>query len=132
MEFWPRPSLSRTTAVVAVGDLLCIGLFSVAGVLQHQSGSLVSHVPEVAAPFLVGWALVGLLTGVFTMAALATPREAAARAAVAWLGADLVGQGLRSTDLFSGGFDPAFFLVSLLVTGVLLVGWRTVAARLLA
>jgi hypothetical protein len=132
MEFGSRLSLSRTTAVVAVGDLLCIGLFSVAGVLEHQSGSLITRVPEVAAPFLIGWALVGLLTGAFTTAALATPREAATRAAVAWLGADLVGQGLRSTELFSGGFDPAFFLVSLFVTGVLLVGWRALAARLLA
>jgi hypothetical protein len=132
MEFGPRLSLSRTTAVVAVGDVLCIGLFSVAGVLQHQSGSLVARVPEVAVPFLVGWAVVGLLAGAFATEALATPREAAARAAVAWLGADLVGQGLRATDLFPGGFDPAFFLVSLFVTGVLLVGWRAAAARLLA
>lgn len=132
MEFGSRLSLSPTTAVVVAGDLLCIGLFSTAGIIQHESGSLLGRVPEVAAPFLLGWALVGLLAGVFSRQALATPREAAARAGVAWLGADLVGQALRSTSLFSGGFDPAFFLVSLFVTGLLLVAWRATASWLLA
>lgn len=132
MEFGPRVSLSPVTAVVVVGDLLCIGLFSIAGVLQHESGPLLVRVPEVAAPFLLGWVVVGLFVGVFSRAALATPREAAARAAVAWLGADLLGQALRSTALFAGGFDPAFFLVSLFVTGALLVGWRATASQLFA
>ncbi|WP_255196327.1 DUF3054 domain-containing protein [Halorarius litoreus] len=132
MQFGPRLSPSRTTALVVVGDVVCIGLFSTLGVLQHNSGQVLTRVPEVAAPFLVGWALVGLLAGAFVTEALATPREAAARAAVAWLGADVVGQALRATSLFSGSFDPAFFLVSLFVTGTLLVCWRAVASRALA
>ena len=132
MELGPRLSASRTTGLVVLGDLLCIGLFSTLGVLQHNSGNLLARVPEVAAPFVLGWVVVGLLVGTFARESLSTPREAAARAAVAWLGADVVGQALRATALFSGGFDPAFFLVSLLVAGALLVGWRAVAARLLA
>lgn len=132
MQLGPRLSPSRTTGLLVVGDLLCIVLFSTLGVIQHDSGQLLTRVPEVATPFIFGWALVGLLAGTFVTDALATPREAAARAAVAWLGADVVGQGLRATSVFPGGFDPAFFLVSLFVAGALLVGWRTVASRLLA
>ncbi|WP_255149950.1 DUF3054 domain-containing protein [Halorarius halobius] len=130
MDLSPRVSVSRTMALAAVGDLVCIGLFSVLGVLQHESGAVLVRAPEVAAPFVVGWVVVGLVVGVFNERALATPREAAARAGVAWLGADIVGQAIRATSLVRGGFDPAFFLVSLFVTGALLVGWRATVARL--
>lgn len=124
MDFRPRIAATPTTALAAAGDVVCIGLFSAAGVYQHGTISELFRVPEVALPFLVGWLLVGSVVGVFDEDALTTPREAAARAAVAWVGADLVGQGLRATSVVAGGVAPAFFLVSLLVAGTLLVGWR--------
>lgn len=129
MALGARLSPSPTTALLTVGDVACIALFSAAGVVQHGSGSLLARVPAVAAPFVIGWALCGLLAGAFSRAALTTPREAAARAAAGWLGATVVGQALRSTPPFPGGFDPSFFLVSLVVTGALLVAWRAGAAR---
>lgn len=131
MNLRPRVAVAPRTGLLLVGDAACIGLFSVAGVLRHGSGSLLVRVPEVALPFLLGWVLVGAFVGAFAPDALATPREAATRAAVAWVGADLVGQALRATPAFRGGADAAFFLVALFVAGGLLVVWRTLAARAL-
>ena len=133
MQLRPRLSLTQTTGLTLAGDLLCIGLFIAAGVLQHSGvEALPVRVPAAAAPFVVGWLAVGAFVGVFTEAATADSRTAATRAAVAWGGAAVVGQGLRATAVVSGGVALAFFVVSLLVGGSLLVGWRTVAARLIA
>lgn len=125
MAVRPRISPSATTALLLAGDVACIALFSAVGVLQHGSGPLPARAPAVAAPFVLGWALVGLFVGAFAHDALRSVRAAAGRAAVGWGGAAVVGQVLRSTSLFPGGFDPVFFLVSLVVTGALLVAWRT-------
>jgi hypothetical protein len=119
----------RTTLLTLVGDLLCIALFSAAGALQHPEGpALYIRVPEIAAPFVLGWLAVGAVAGVFDARWTTGRRVAAGRAALAWLGADLVGQGLRATAVVPGGADPAFFLVSLVVGGTLLAGWRALVA----
>lgn len=131
MDVRPRVAVTPRSGLLVLGDVACIGLFSTAGVLRHASGSLLLGVPQAALPFVVGWLLVGAFAGAFAADALATPREAAARAAVAWVGADVVGQGLRATSFVSGSADPAFFLVALLVGGILLVGWRALASRTL-
>lgn len=128
MDVRPRVAVTPRTGLLLLGDVACIGLFSAAGVLEHASGTLLVHVPRVALPFVLGWVLVGAFVGAFAADALATPREAAARVAVAWIGADLVGQGLRATAALSGSADPAFFLVALVVGGGLLVGWRALAS----
>lgn len=124
MDLRPGFAADRTTLLTLVGDLLCIALFAAAGAMQHPEGAaLYLRVPEIAAPFVLGWLVVGTLVGVFR-SDLGTRRSAAARAAVAWLGADLVGQALRATAFVPGGADPAFFVVSLVVGGTLLAGWR--------
>lgn len=130
MNLRPGFLMDRTRYLICGGDLLCIALFSAAGAVQHPEGApLLLRVPEIAAPFIGGWLAVGLFTGVFDARGVAGSRAAAGRAAVTWLGADLVGQGLRWTSIVPGGSDPAFFLVSLLVGGALLVGWRSLVAR---
>lgn len=131
MDVRPRVAVTRRTGLLLLGDAACIGLFGAAGVIEHASGSLLVRVPAVALPFVLGWVLAGAFAGTFAADALATPREAAARAAVAWVCADLVGQGIRATSFVSGSADPAFFLVALFVGGAFLVGWRALASRVL-
>ncbi|MFC7177540.1 DUF3054 domain-containing protein [Halosegnis marinus] len=132
MDLRPQFRADRTTALVLLGDALCIALFSAAGALQHPGNApLYARVPEIAAPFVLGWLLVGALVGTFDGSWFGSARTAAGRAAVAWLGADIVGQALRATAFVPGGADPAFFVVSLLVGGALLVGWRALVARTL-
>jgi hypothetical protein len=67
--------------------------------------------------------------GLYAPAVLRNWRETAGRTLVAWLVADLIGQGLRSTSFFGGGFDVFFLVVSLVVGGLLLVVWRAGIAQ---
>jgi hypothetical protein len=130
MDFRPGVVANRTTLLTIVGDLLCIALFSAAGALQHpEEAALYLRVPEIAAPFVLGWLAVGSVVGVFDTRWMTGRRTAAGRAALAWLGADLVGQGLRATAAVPGSADPAFFIISLVVGGTLLAGWRAIVVN---
>ena len=127
-----RVDVSGTTLGLAVGDLVLIGLFVVAGELQHgysltaQPGRVVGT----ALPFVVGWVVTSVLAGVYTPSVYRVPRTAVLRTVAAWVGAALVGQALRATSLFHGDFALAFVLVSLGVGLVLLVPWRAAVAVL--
>jgi hypothetical protein len=119
----------ETPSWVALGDLACIALFVIAGELSHFGvGTAVARAPGTALPFVIGWAVVAPLVGGYAADALATPRRAVTLALVAWVGADLVGQALRATPVFHGGFSPAFLAVSLAVGGALLAAWRGAVA----
>ena len=125
-----RTDRSPRTLGVALGDLLLIGLFVVLGELQHGY-DLVADAPRVvgtALPFLVGWALVSILAGVYAPVVHRSVGTAAGRTALAWTGAALVGQALRATSVFPGGFARAFVLVSIGAGLALLVPWRAAVA----
>ena len=120
----------RQIGLVLVGDLLCIALFATLGAMRHPaSGRLLARVPEIAAPFVVGWLLVGLAVGTLRADAYADTRTAVVRAAITWLGTDLFAQALRGTSVVPGGPDPAFFVVALLFGGLFLGSWRALAVR---
>lgn len=76
----------------------------------------------IAAPFLIGYAVSALL--------LRLDRDPVGvrRGAIVWAVGLALGLLMRGT-LFDRGLAPAFIVVAVLVTGSLLVGWRTVAAR---
>jgi len=120
----------RQVGLVLVGDILCIALFATLGAIQHpEGGSLLARIPEIAAPFVVGWLLVGLVLGTFRADGFADTRTAVVRAALTWLGTDLFAQALRGTSVVPGGADPAFFIVALLFGGLFLVSWRVLVVR---
>jgi hypothetical protein len=122
---------SGWTALLAVGDLVAVGLFVIGGEFQHYGASrALLRAPETAFPFLVGLALAGTLAGMYRPAGREDVSSAAVHAAAGWVGAVVVGQALRATAFFHGDFSPAFAVVSLLVGGGLVVGWRVTAARL--
>lgn len=125
-----RVELSQTTLVLAVGDVLAIFAFIAAGMLQHGGDPTnVLALLDAGLPFLIGWLPAAAFTGAYAPAVLRNTRETAFRTGLAWLIADLIGQGLRATSLFGGGFDVAFLVVSLVVGGLLLVVWRAVIAQ---
>lgn len=132
MAFRPEFTSDRTTALLLVGDVLCIALFATVGALQHPSPEpLLLRVPEIAAPFLFGWLLVGSYAGVFDREVYTEPRALVVAVGISWLGADLIGQILRAATSLRGSAAIAFFLVTLFVGGVLLLGWRLLVARTL-
>ncbi|WP_436925805.1 DUF3054 family protein [Halosimplex amylolyticum] len=123
------------TALVALGDLVCIAAFVLLGVtVGHEAIDPLAQPGRVALTFLsfaVGWAVTSLAGGLYTVAARASVRAAIVRTVPAWIGAALVAQGLRSTAVFPGGVALTFFLVSVGVVLALLVPWR-VAVSVLA
>jgi hypothetical protein len=125
----PRPESSTVTAALVLGDVALITLFVVLGEIQHRSLAAVPiYTPEALAPFLVGWVVTSLLAGVYAPGVRGNVRSVAARTALAWVGAALIGQAIRATPFVRGNAALAFVVVSLLVGLALLVPWRVLAA----
>ncbi|WP_415379113.1 DUF3054 domain-containing protein [Halosimplex sp. TS25] len=122
------------TALVALGDLVCIAAFVLLGVtVGHESIDPLARPGRVALTFLsfaVGWAVTSVAGGLYSVDARASPTAAVARTIPAWIGAALVAQGLRATPVFPGGAALTFFLVSVGVVLALLVPWRVAVAVL--
>lgn len=114
------------TGLLAVGDALALIAFVTAGTIQHggQPLSRPGAVAGTLAPFLLAWVVVALLGGLYTTDAVRSPRATLRRTVPAWVVAVLLGQTLRVTPAFAGGTSVAFILVTLVVGGLLLVGWR--------
>lgn len=121
-----RIDASPETLVLALGDFALISLFIILGELQHGYSLLteIDRVVGTALPFFLGWALSSVLAGVYGAAVYRSVRSVVTRTILAWVGAVLIGQALRATSLFPGGFALAFVLVSLGIGLVLLVPWR--------
>jgi len=116
--------------LLAVGDVLALLVFVVAGTVEHGGSPLANPgaLAETLAPFLLAWVVVALLGGLYTADAVVTARRALGWTVPAWVVAVLLGHALRATPVFSGGTAPAFVVVTLVVGGVLLVGWRVLFA----
>ncbi len=127
-----RSQVERTSlaAGLAVGDVLAITAFIAAGRQQHMGqpiGDPVGFLDSLA-PFLIGWAIAALVGGLYTHDAVLTPRRAISWTLPAWVLALLIGMALRASPLFTGTAAPTFVLVTFLVGGTLLIGWRVLVA----
>jgi hypothetical protein len=115
-------------AALAGGDAAALLLFAAIGRANHAEGLTLAGVAATAAPFLIGWfAAAPLLGGYGRAAQRGGVGAAAAAAAKAWVVAAPAGLLVRT---LSKGYlpDSAFVIVTLVATGVLLVGWRAAAA----
>lgn len=132
--FEDRLDVSRWTAVLAVGDLIALVAFIAAG-QYHHAGTNPFLTPlrllEGLAPFLIGWVVVAMIGGLYTHDALLGPRRMLSWSIPAWVFAAIIALALRSTALFYGDVTGLFPVVALGFGGIILVGWRTVAAVLL-
>jgi hypothetical protein len=128
-----RVELRPLAGLLAAGDTLALATFVVAGTIQHGSRPLANPgiVLGALAPFLLAWLAVALLGGLFTAEAVRSPGRALRRTVPAWLLAVPLAHALRVTPVFRGGTTVGFFLVSLAVGGLLLIGWRLFAGILL-
>lgn len=122
----PRFDASPLALGLAVGDLLGLTAFVLAGTTAHgeQPFQNPAVVGAVLAPFLIAWAVVALPAGLYTDDAVAHPRQVIRRTLPAWVVAVLLAHGLRATPFFRGGTAITFLIVTLLVGGALVVGWR--------
>lgn len=111
--------MSRRAIVLAV-DAAAVLLFVIAGRGSHDEGGDVAGVVTIAAPFLIGLALASLFSPHVQR------RPTSLRAGVdVWLEAVVIGMLLRRL-VWDRGTALSFVIVTTIVLGVLLVGWRAI------
>ena len=134
-EFLDR-RVDSGTLPLAVGDVLVILAFLYAGSLRHQTVGVpptadgLIHLGGVVAPFLLGWVLVAVPIGAYSAGAGESAKASVPLAIRSWIGAAVIGLGLRATPFFPGGVELTFAGVILLVGAVSLGLFRYVAGWL--
>ena len=114
-------SSSRRHALIALAlDVASILVFVAIGRRNHDEGSGLGGVLEIAAPFLIGLAVAWLLVRAWRrpMAILT--------GVVVWPITLLIGMVLRNL-VFDRGTAPSFVVVATIFLGACLVGWRLAA-----
>jgi drug/metabolite transporter (DMT)-like permease len=99
-------------------DVAAVVVFAVAGRNAHDEGSGAGTVLTIAAPFLIG-----LLVGWIVIWRAGTEPTAPRTGIVVWVATVVVGLVLRRT-VWDRGVAVSFVIVTALVLGALLVGWR--------
>jgi hypothetical protein len=127
-----RSQVDRTSlaAGLAVGDVVALAAFVAAGRQQHLRTPIGDPLDflEALAPFLIGWTVAAIIGGLYTRDAVLTPRRAVSWTFPAWILTVIIGTGLRATPLFTGSAALTFVLVTLVVGGTLVIGWRALVA----
>ena len=114
------PAPARRTAGAAALDVASVVVFVAAGRRSHAEGLDLAGLAGTAWPFLAGAAV-----GWVAVSAWRAP-VSRRTGAVVWVSAVALGQLLR---VLSGrGTEVSFVVVSAVVLGVLLLGWRALAS----
>lgn len=130
----PAQRVSGATVGLVVGDILSFLVFSALGRNSHGEAAGLRAIAEVAgtaAPFLIGWFAVASGTGALRGSVLRTPVALLKRTALTWLLAWPLGLLLRALFL-QRGIPLSFAIVTGVANSVLLLGWRGIAAFLVA
>ena len=114
--------MTRRAALAALADVVAIVVFVAIGRRNHDEGTTVGGIVGVAAPFLIA-----LAVGWIAARAWARPVQVES-AFIIWPITVAVGMLLRNL-VFDRGTALPFIIVTAVVTGVFLVGWRMVLAR---
>lgn len=114
---------TKPVAAALLADLVCVVVFCTLGRRSHDEGLSIAGIAETAWPFLTGAGVGWLLARGWRRPLSLTPTGVAV-----WLCTVVVGMMLRKAT--SQGTAVSFIVVASLVTAVLLLGWRAVAALL--
>jgi len=111
----------RRAPIALLADIVCVIVFCTIGRRSHAEGLTVAGIAQTARPFLagtgVGWLLIRGWRQPFTVIPTGV---------VVWVCTVVVGMLLRKAT--SAGVQASFVVVASIVTAVLLLGWRVVAA----
>ena len=125
--------LDRGAAPLAVGDVIALILLLTVGTLNHSSVEFLTanplYLPEVFAPFLIGWAAIAPLVGAYSAGAVETAKSSVPLVVRSWIPAAAVGLALRATA-FRGGAELTFAAVMLVLEAHALDGGRALYYRL--
>jgi len=121
MRVGERGPRVRRTPIALLTDVVCVIVFCTIGRRSHAEGLTVTGVAQTAWPFLtgtgVGWLVIRGWRQPFTVIPTGV---------VVWVCTVVVGMLLRKAT--SAGVQASFVVVASIVTAVLLLGWRVVAA----
>ena len=121
---------------LAVGDLLAILGVMTIGMIRHGTFG-----PEravlVYSPFVIGWVIGAVLIGAYSAGAAESAKAAIPLGVRAWVLATFIGLGLRWTVVFPDSFQldaetGIFIMITLVLTGVLLGGFRWLFFKVVA
>lgn len=116
-------SPSRGAGLAFAADVVCIIAFVSVGRRNHAEGVTLAGIAETAWPFVTG-AVIGWLIS----RGWRRPTAPAPTGVAVWICTVVVGMALRVAT--GEGIAPSFILVTTLVTGILMVGWRAVRTGL--
>jgi len=125
-DCWPTlqgPARRRAVraAVVAFAlDLVAVVAFVAIGRRSHEEDSGLGNLFEIAAPFLIGAAIAWAITRLWQQPFWSN------RAIVMWLITVAAGMVLRNLG-FDRGTATSFVIVTTIVLGVFMLGWRGIA-----
>jgi hypothetical protein len=111
-------------ASVALVDLVLVLVFAAIGRVSHGEDLGLTGMVRTAGPFLLGW-LAGWVLVALVPSTRARPRSLLAGALV-WVAVVVVGMLVRTAT--GQGVETSFVVVTTIVVGVFLLGWRAVAA----
>jgi hypothetical protein len=121
--------LDASTWPIAVGDLLVLCLFLLAGTLRH--GPTLSGLradPTIyglaAGPFVLGWLVCAPLVGAYSPGGGSAPNSSIPLAIRSWVPAAVVGLLVRFVAIPDRGVTPVFAAVILVGGAVVLAVWR--------
>src|SRR6516162_1107009 len=110
----------RSVRLAVILDCCCVLVFVIIGRASHTKGESLGGIASTAWPFLAG-----LAGGWLGTRAWRRPLALAPAGVGAWLGAALLGMGLRVAA--GQGTAVAFVLVAVAFLGLFLLGWRLAA-----
>lgn len=110
---------------LAVADLVALVVVFTGGAMRHNGPTFPVDLPVewllTILPFLLGWALVGPLVGVYSAGAAESAKAAIPLAIRAWVPAAVVAVGVRALVFEPGPISPIFALITL-VSGAVGLG----------
>jgi hypothetical protein len=112
---------NRPAVLALAGDIVCVLVFCALGRRSHAEGLTLAGIADTAWPFLSGTALGWLISRGWR-----APTAVAPTGVIVWLSTVVVGMLLRKAS--SQGVATSFIIVATVVTALLLLGWRAVAA----
>ncbi|WP_163696342.1 DUF3054 domain-containing protein [Mycolicibacterium sarraceniae] len=112
---------TRPAVVALAGDIVCVLVFCALGRRSHAEGLTLTGIAATAWPFLSGTALGWVISRGWR-----APTAVVPTGVTVWLATVVVGMLLRKAS--SQGVATSFIIVASVVTAVLLLGWRGVAA----
>jgi peptidoglycan/LPS O-acetylase OafA/YrhL len=112
---------TRPAVLALAGDIVCVLVFCALGRRSHAEGLTLAGIADTAWPFLSGTALGWLISRGWR-----APSAVAPTGVIVWLATVVVGMLLRKAS--SQGVATSFIIVASIVTALLLLGWRGVAA----